>query len=152
MRIAVQQFPGFLLRAFFALVVAYSAVVNALAQSVPLLLQAESMTLTAPMTAGYDIAAMGGRFISPTSGTSGSNPTRNASVEVNVPAGTYFLWTRIAGATATSDALYVGIDSSFDRVFPSAPGPYEWVRVETSDGSGARLRPHRDAHAADRLR
>ena len=109
----------------------------AFAQSVPLLVQAEAMTLVSPMASGYDIAAMGGRFVSAASGTSGTNPQRNASVEVSVPAGTYYLWARIAGATSTSDALYVGIDSSFDRVFPSAFGPYQWVRVETSDASGA---------------
>jgi hypothetical protein len=107
------------------------------AQSVPMLVQAESMTLLAPMTAGYDIAAMGGRFISVPSGTTPPKPTPAASVQVNVPAGTYYLWARIAGPTSTGDALYVGIDSSFDRVFPSAPGPYQWVQVETFDGSGA---------------
>jgi pectate lyase len=108
----------------------------AAAQSVPMLVQAETMTLVAPMAAGYDVAAMGGRFISPTSGTSTNSPVRSAHVQVSVPAaGTYYLWARIAGPTDTSDALYVGIDASFDRVFPSVPGPYQWVRVETSDGS-----------------
>jgi pectate lyase len=110
----------------------------AAAQSVPMLVQAEAMTLSSPMAAGYDIAAMGGRFISPVSGTSTMFPSRSASVEVTIPAaGTYYLWARIAGATDTSDALYVGIDSSFDRVFPPVLAAYQWVRVETSDGSGA---------------
>jgi hypothetical protein len=52
----------------------------ALAQSVPMLVQAEAMTLVAPMAAGNDIAAMGGRFISPTSGTSTMNPVLSLSV------------------------------------------------------------------------
>ena len=39
-------------------------------------------------------------------------------------------------STVDSDALYVGFDNSWDRVFPSATGSYEWVRVETTDGSG----------------
>lgn len=135
MHIAAEQLRRIVLLVFA--VVACAMKIPALAQPVPLLLQAESMTLVSPMAAGYDIAAMGGRFISPASGTSGSNPQRNASVELNVPTGTYYLWARIAGANNTSDALYVGIDSTFDRVFPSAFGPYQWVRVETSDGSGA---------------
>ena len=109
----------------------------ALAQSVPILVQAESMALIAPMTVGNENAAIGGRFISPTSGTSTESPVQSASVQVNVPAGTYYLWARISGATDLSDALYVGIDASFDRIFPSATGVYEWVRVETSNGSGA---------------
>jgi hypothetical protein len=109
----------------------------AFAQSVPLLVQAEQMTLVAPMTLGNDNAAIGGQFISPSSGASSFSPVRNASVQVNVPAaGTYYLWARIEGLTDASDALYVGIDSSFDRIFPSATGSYEWVRVETSDASG----------------
>ena len=136
MNSAIHQLPGFVLRAGLAFAAICGATGGALAQSVPLLVQAESMTLVSPMAAAYDIAAMAGRFISPAGGTSGSNPQRNASVDVTVPTGTYFLWARIAGASNTSDALYVGIDSSFDRVFPSAFGPYQWVRVETSDGSG----------------
>jgi hypothetical protein len=83
----------------------------AAAQSVPTLVQAEAMMLTTPMTAGYDTAAMGGRFISPTSGTSTTFPSRSASVEITLPAaGTYYLWARIAGPTNTSDALYLGIE------------------------------------------
>jgi pectate lyase len=109
----------------------------ALAQSVPMLVQAEAMTLVAPMAAGNDIAAMGGRFISATSGTSTTSPVRSASVQVNVStAGTYYLWARIAGPTDLSDALYVGIDTSFARIFPSALGPYQWVKVATTNGSG----------------
>jgi pectate lyase len=112
----------------------------ALAQSVPMLVQAEAMSTagsTKPMAVGNDIGAMGGRFISAASGATTTNtPVMGASVQVNVPTGTYFLWARIAGPTPTSDALYVGIDSSFARVFPTtAPaGSYQWVKVATTDG------------------
>jgi hypothetical protein len=88
------------------------------------------------MTMGTESAALGGRYLSPTSGSSTTNPVQSASVEVSVPAGTYYLWGRIAGPTTSSDALYLGIDASLDRIFPSAQGPYEWVRVETTNGSG----------------
>jgi hypothetical protein len=125
----------------FASVLFACTVRTALAQSVPMLLQAEAMSTagsTAPMWKGADIAAMGGQFIeAPGGATSTTTPVRGASAQVNVPAaGPYFLWARIAGPTSTSDALYVGIDSSFARVFPTtAPsGSYEWVRVPISDG------------------
>ena len=109
------------------------------AQSLPILLQAEAMTLAAPMSAGYDMAAMGGRFIRPASGTSTTSPIQTAYAQVSLPAsGTFYLWARIGGVSSANDALYVGINGSFDRVMPSALGPatYEWVRVETSNGSG----------------
>ena len=35
-----------------------------------------------------------------------------------------------------SDALYIGIDSLWDRIFSSTINAYEWLRVETSNGSG----------------
>ena len=101
-----------------------------------LLIQAEAMSLVSPMVLGSEPAALGGQFISPTSGANSSTPVREASVAVDVPAGTFYLWARIGGASAGSDALYLGINSSFDRVFPSPTAPYQWVRVETTDGSG----------------
>ena len=126
---------------FAVALIAASAMSMAFAQSVPMLVQAEAMSVpagsTAPMATGNDIAAMGGRFITSGSGaTTTTTPAPGASVQVTVPSGTYFLWARMAGPTPASDALYVGIDSSFARIFPtSAPsGAYEWVRVATSDG------------------
>ena len=76
----------------------------ALAQSVPMLLQAEAMSTagsSAPMATGNDIAAMDGRIITAPSGaTTTMSPVRGASAQVSVPAGTYFLWARIAGPTS----------------------------------------------------
>jgi hypothetical protein len=58
-----------------------------------MLVQVDAMTLVAPMVAGYDSAAMGGRFISP------ANPTQSASAQVNdVPVGTYYRVACIAEA------------------------------------------------------
>jgi hypothetical protein len=85
-----------------------------------------------------DPAASGAHYVSPTSGAEFFAPVREASKTVEIPtAGTYFLWALIEGLTDASDALYVGIDASFDRIFPFATGAYEWVCVETADASGA---------------
>src|SRR5687768_3240670 len=75
--------PRFLLILAVALALSCAPYIAA-AQSVPMLVQAETMTLVAPMAAGYGIAAMGGRFISVPSGANPANPTPLASVQVNV--------------------------------------------------------------------
>ena len=41
------------------------------------------------------------------------------------------------GFDANSDALYLGIDNSWDRVFPNSSGSYQWVRVEVTNNSGS---------------
>jgi pectate lyase len=100
------------------------------------MIEAETMTLTPPMTVGNDAEANGAQYISPTSGTSTTVPVREASTTLNVSsAGTYYLWARLKGPTIDSDALYVGFDNTFIRVFPLAMGVYEWVRVEATPGS-----------------
>jgi hypothetical protein len=94
--------------------------------------------LTAPMMVGVDAGANGAQYISATSGTNSTVPVREASTTVTAPAaGTYYLWARLKGASMDSDALYVGFNNTWDRVFPSTTGSYEWVRVETGDGSAA---------------
>jgi pectate lyase len=101
-------------------------------------IEAETMTLTAPMMVGVDADANGAQYISATSGTNSTVPVREASTTVTAPAaGTYYLWARLKGAGIDSDALYVGFNNTWDRVFPSTTGSYEWVRVETGDGSAA---------------
>jgi hypothetical protein len=108
------------------------------ASFVPILLEAESMAVTSGMSLGSDSAALGGRYLSPTSGVSSTVPGREASVSVTVPtAGTYYLWARMYGQSGASDALYLGIGASWDRAYPGAHGTYQWVRIETTNGSGA---------------
>jgi hypothetical protein len=102
----------------------------------PLLVEAESMAGTG-MSAGSDPLALGGRYLSATSGSNSTTPVREASVPVTITtAGTYYLWARMYAPSTASDALYVGIDSSWDRVYPTVTGSYLWVRIETANGSG----------------
>ena len=109
----------------------------------PILLHAESMTVAAGMSFGSDLAALRGRYLSPTSGANTTTPVREASVPVTIPtAGTYYLWARMYGPTGAADALYLGIDSSWDRAYPSAHGTYQWVRIENGSGAiGFQLTP-----------
>ena len=104
-----------------------------------LLSEAEEMTLVSPMTLGTgDANALGTKYISPTSGSNSTLPTAEATLNFTLPStGVYYLWARIMGPDGGSDALYVGVDGSFDRVFPSGVGFYDWVKVETSNGSGS---------------
>ncbi len=101
------------------------------------LYEAESATLTSSMTKGSDPLTSGGMYISPTSGSNSINPLREASLSFSLSnSGTYYLWARIMGPDESSDALYVGVDSSWDRVYPSSINLYEWVRVETGINNG----------------
>ena len=98
--------------------------------------EAEVMDLTFPMTLGTDTNAWGGEYISPSSGNASRSPLPEATLEFTAPeTGTYYLWIRMMGPDSSSDALYVGIDDIWDRVYPSVTGTYEWVRVETSHKS-----------------
>jgi hypothetical protein len=107
------------------------------AGAIPLLVEAESMTRTG-LSVGSDPGALGGQYLSATSGANSTAPVREASVPVTIAtAGTYYLWARLYGPSPTSDALYVGIDGSWDRVYPTVTREYQWVRIETSNGSGA---------------
>ena len=99
--------------------------------------EAEDMILVSPMLIGSDTNATGGQYINPTTGTDSTSPQREASLNLTLTeTGTYYLWVRIMGPTGLSDALYVGIDATWDRVYPNATNGYEWVKVETSNGSG----------------
>jgi hypothetical protein len=103
------------------------------------LYQAESAKLQSSMKVGSDVNALGGKYIAPTSGTSSTSPTAEARRSFSVPStGTYYLWARMMGPDAGSDTLYVGIDSSWDRISPSTTGVYEWVAVETRLDNGVR--------------
>src|SRR3989338_550941 len=102
----------------------------------PMLFQAELMTLLSPMVKGTDSNALGGSYISPSTGTNSTSPTRKASVSLNVAsAGTYYLWARIMGPTTSSDALYLGMNTSWARTLPSTTGVYQWVKVPVGSGS-----------------
>ena len=56
---------------------------------------------------------------------------------MNVPqAGTYYVWLHLKASEPGRNALVFGIDGSAARVSADVAGAFEWVRVETSDGSG----------------
>jgi len=100
-------------------------------------LEAESMTLRSPMQVGTDANASGGKFISVSSGSNTTTPSAQATIDVQIPeAGTYYLWVLMQGPDGNSDAMYVGVDGVFDRVYPVKRGVYEWVRVESGESSG----------------
>ena len=101
------------------------------------LYEAEKMDLISPMTLGSGTNASGGQYISPTSGTNSTSPQPEATLSFNVAqADTYYLWIRMMGPDPGSDALYIGIDTTWDRVYPGATNVYEWIRVENSLNSG----------------
>jgi hypothetical protein len=100
--------------------------------------EAEGMSLLPPMVVGSDGGASGGQYISPETGEASSAPVPEATLDFEVPeAGVYYLWIRMLGPDTDHDALYVGIDDVWDRVFPEDATVYEWVRVEVTHLSEA---------------
>jgi len=99
--------------------------------------EAETMNLTSPMIVGNDTNASGNQYISPTTGSNSSNPQQEATLSFTLStADTYYLWAKIYGPDLSSDAMYVGIDNIWDRIYPSVINTYEWIKVETEHNTG----------------
>ncbi len=99
--------------------------------------EAEDITLIFPMIKENDPSASGGGYIRPSQGEASTSPVPEATFQFSVPeTGTYYLWISINGPDYDSNALYVGIDNTWDRVYPNSLGNYEWLKVEISHESG----------------
>jgi len=94
-------------------------------------IEAEDMTITNTLTTGFDGSASGGAYVFAASGANTDNPTVEASTNFGVNSGMYYVWARLYGSSETTDASYVGVDGSWTRVYPSSPGIYEWVFVDS---------------------
>jgi hypothetical protein len=104
--------------------------------SLDLLIEAEDGDISSPLRVGEDSSASGGAYISATSGSNTESPEREASYEFSVSEdGAYYLWARLYGPDEDSDAIYIGLDGSWNRVYPDTTGQYVWVRVATSRNS-----------------
>jgi hypothetical protein len=83
-----------------------------------------------------DPEATSGAYIAATSGSSTKSPRRESTLAFTVPSdGTYYLWARLKALSGQSDAIYIGIDHSWDRVYPKVKNSYQWVGIKTSLGS-----------------
>lgn len=103
-------------------------------------IEAESGTIVSPMVIGNDSnpAASRGKYVYAPSGAGNTtNPANEATYSISVPHdGAYYLWLRMCGPSGSNDAMYIGFNGNFDRVYPAETGEYEWVRVETTHRSG----------------
>lgn len=103
-------------------------------------IEAESGTIVSPMVIGNDPnpAASGGKYVYAPSGAGNTNnPANEATYSISIPHdGEYYLWLRMCGPSGSNDAMYIGFNGNFDRVYPAETGEYEWVRVETTHRSG----------------
>lgn len=89
----------------------------------PLLLEAENGAIVPPMVQGQDRNASNGAYISVPSGTNSTSPVPGATYSIDMPQdGTYYLWVKLYAPDSSSDAIYIGIDTSWDRVYPTATG------------------------------
>ena len=101
-------------------------------------IEAEDGVITNPMQIESDDMASNGKYITTLQGTGDTtSPSADASYSVDIRReGDYYIWIRMYGPSGDNDALYIGPNASFDRVYPSQWGQYEWVRVETIHKSG----------------
>lgn len=106
-------------------------------QESSVILESEDGWILSTMQLGTDIYASKGKYIAAPSGTgTASTPVANVTYNIDIKvAGDYYIWLLMNGPTASNDAIYVGVNGNYDRVYPSQNGQYEWVRVETANNS-----------------
>jgi len=100
---------------------------------VQILIEAEDTTLIGGMTIETDTNASGGAYITNPTGTKSE-----ARHEVSIPStGTYYIWARVYRSDPGAVRLVIGADGFRDDLSTSFTGAYEWLRMETSEGSGS---------------
>jgi hypothetical protein len=94
--------------------------------------EAEAGTLVAPVRATAGAGTFGSAYVDTPSGTatgSASSPSGTATFGVNVPsAGTWFVWVRLYGANASSNAWFESVDGAARAsITASSNGAWVWV-------------------------
>ena len=98
--------------------------------------EAEAMNLLSPFKKGNDQNASRGSYIYAVNGSESFNPQEEALMDITIPeTDAYYLWARMYGPSSDEDALYIGFNEIWDRVYPEGVQGYEWVRVEISHQS-----------------
>lgn len=108
--------------------------VTSVAAKTYLTLQAESGTLGAPMQALVDAAAGGGKYVSTTTANTGT-----ATIAFNTTtAGTYIVWCRVLGASASSDSFFVSVDGGAEDIYDTTEGSWsaswQWTKLNGRNG------------------
>jgi hypothetical protein len=104
--------------------------------------EAEAGDLTSPVRTATDAAALQGAFIDTPAGTptgSATSPSGTATYGFNLPSsGTWYLWFRLYGASASTDSWFESVDGAARQaVFPAQAGSWQWVAGRSySLGSG----------------
>ena len=100
------------------------------------LYEAERSVFLNPLAVAADPEASAGAYLAAPSGKSAKAAKREAFLAFNLPSeGTYYVWARLKALSGQSDAIFIGIDQSWDRVYPKVKKSYQWVRVRTNIGS-----------------
>jgi len=100
-------------------------------------IEVEDMDLISPMAIVDDIGASNGKYVKPNTGEDSESPVAEATYDFTVAeAGEYYMWLYIKGEDSGSNALYVGIDTTWNRVFTSVFYEYRWRPVQVTDSSG----------------
>ncbi|MFV1995119.1 MAG: Ig-like domain-containing protein, partial [Verrucomicrobiales bacterium] len=99
-----------------------------------ILLEAESATLTAPMTIGTDPQASGGSYVyAPTAGGGGT-----VTLDITAPiTADYYVWCRVLAPDSSRESFFVTMDSGNEKTF-KAGAPYSsqwrWSRINRKSG------------------
>jgi len=104
-------------------------------EKVSIYIEAESGTLVSPMIIGDDPdpqPCAGAYVYAPAGSGDTIEPTAEAVYDIEIPyAGDYYLWLRMHGPANDNDAIYIGFNGNFDRVYPPQWVDYQWVKVGT---------------------
>ena len=90
----------------------------------------EASLIVAPFSIALDPDASKGRYVVASGVPDTSDPVVGVSHGVSLPsAGDWYLWARLYAPSDTQDAIYLGFDGLFTRVFPHVQGQYSWVSL-----------------------
>jgi hypothetical protein len=98
-------------------------------ETILIYVEAESGTLTLPMSIKYDVSASNSSYIS-----SDTKNTGSASYTFSVAnAGTYYLWARVKAPFSNADSFFVSIDNGTEDIYDTAEGvwsdKWQWTQV-----------------------
>lgn len=94
-------------------------------------LESENGEINSSMQIGNDDSASNGAYIhTPVGVGNTSTPVAEVTYQIKLAnSGNYSLWLRMYAPNKNSDAIYIGFNGSFNRIFPENTKKYEWVKA-----------------------
>lgn len=103
-------------------------------ESLTMVLEAEELSLTAPIRVVTDTDALGGKYIIAPEGAGGG--AAGTSVRLSNP-GDYYVWARVKAPSGAAHSFDIEIDGKRYAWLIAEPTDWHWERVTNTDRAGA---------------